>query len=140
MFGTKNLFVNSRGGQHDDRNAAERFVVLDFVQQFASALLGQFQIQQDQIGAGSSGKTPFPSQEFAGLFAVADQCQTVFDLSIAQRLDGQFRASERLSSTKRISIGRPIVSCIIMALPSAIRSNVSGAQVQIPLKRAWATS
>ncbi len=87
MLGPQNLLVNSRCGQHDDRDVAELLVVFDFLEQFAPPFFWQFQIQQDQVRTRSSDKTTLAGQKLHGLFTVTNQGQAVFDLAVTQRFD-----------------------------------------------------
>jgi hypothetical protein len=55
LVALEDVFLRGGGGEHDHGDVAEVGVGLDLLEQLAAVVLGQIQVEQDQVGLGRVG-------------------------------------------------------------------------------------
>src|SRR5215213_3046790 len=83
------VLLGPRRREHHDRDAPEVRVGLDLGQYLAAVLLGQVQVEQDQVRMRGLSVLPLAPQERQRLDTVRDHAQVVVDPGVVERLAGQ---------------------------------------------------
>ncbi len=76
-------------GKHDDGDAGELGVALEFGEYFAAVLLGQVEVEQDQVGSGSVSELALLVNVVECFFAVASDGEGVGDAGFDEGFAGQ---------------------------------------------------
>ena len=81
--------IGLAGGQHQDRNAAQRRVGLDLAQHFQAVLARHVDVQQNQVRTRGIGIFALAPQKTQGLHAVARHVQPVGHAGFLEGFQGQ---------------------------------------------------
>src|SRR6266850_8461186 len=89
VVGLEHVLLGLRGGEHHDRDALQRVVRLDVLQNFAAVLLRQIEVEQDDVRARRVAPFAAAVQEVHRIDAVLAPVELVVDLAFLQRLARQ---------------------------------------------------
>src|SRR5690606_29317141 len=86
LVAAQDVLLGGGRGEHHHRDGAQLRIALDLLQDLAAVVLGQVEVQQDQVGAGLVGVLAPLVEEVERLQPVADHVQVVAYLVVLERL------------------------------------------------------
>ena len=88
LVAAQDVLLGRGGGQDHHRHVGELGVRLDLLQDLPPVVLGQVEVEQDQVDLRRGGVRAAAVQEVQGLFAVPRHVQPVADLVVLERFPG----------------------------------------------------
>ena len=84
----QDVLLGGGGGQDDHRHVGQLGIGLDLLQDLPPVVLGQVQVEQDQVGGRRGGMRPAAVQEVQCLFPVPGHVEAIADLVVLEGFPG----------------------------------------------------